>query len=672
MAVKSSSYDAFLSFRGSDTRHGFTGHLYKALCDSGIYTFIDDEELQRGEEITPALVKAIEGSRIAIIVLSKDYASSSFCLDELATILDYKSKGLLVIPVFYKVNPSDVRHQKGSYEKALAKHQERLKHNMDKLQKWKMALRQVADLSGYHLQDGDEYEYKFIVSVVDLVSDKINPARLHVGDYLVGLESRVTEVMKLLDVGSDDDGVHMIGIHGMGGVGKSTLARAAYNNLIAQNFDGLCYLEKVREESHKHGLKHLQSVLLQEILKKEIKVASVDKGALMIPQRLHGKKVLLVLDDVDEHEQLQAIVGSPDWFGPGSRVIITTRDKQLLTSHEVERTYEVNELNENDALQLLTWKAFKEEKADPTYAEVLKRVVTYASGLPLALEVIGSNLFRKSIKEWESAINQYKRIPHNRIQDILKVSFDALQDEEKSVFLDIACCLKGYKLTEVEVILGALYDDSMEHHIGVLVEKSLIKVDQCGTVELHDLIQDMGRQIDQMESPKNPGKRRRLWLPKDIIQVLEDNTGTREIEIIYLDVPISDEEETIEWDGNAFKEMKRLKILIIKSGKFSEGPKCLPNSLRVLEWWGYPSHCLPSDFQPRKLVICKLPNGFITSFELLDDLSKASLTSTLFSTCKLINSLHSILISFLFPLCFFAEESNSFEFWWMQKFKTDT
>ncbi|KAG5007409.1 hypothetical protein JHK85_025951 [Glycine max] len=110
------SYDVFLSFRGEDTHYGFTGNLYKALDDRGIHSFIDDEELQRGDEITPALPKAIQESRIAIIVLSKNYASSSFCLDELATILHCaQKKGLLVIPVFYNVDPSDARHHKGSY-----------------------------------------------------------------------------------------------------------------------------------------------------------------------------------------------------------------------------------------------------------------------------------------------------------------------------------------------------------------------------------------------------------------------------------------------------------------------------------------------------------------------------------------------------------------------------
>jgi len=145
----------FLSFTGQDTRNGFTGYLYKALTDRGIHTFIDDEELQRGEKIMPSLVKAIAETRIAILVFSKNYAFSSFCLDELVHILDLiREKGRLVLPIFYDVDPSDVRHQRGSYREALDRHDERFQTDKEKVQKWRIALSQAADLSGYHFKHG--------------------------------------------------------------------------------------------------------------------------------------------------------------------------------------------------------------------------------------------------------------------------------------------------------------------------------------------------------------------------------------------------------------------------------------------------------------------------------------------------------------------------------------
>ncbi|KAG6628021.1 hypothetical protein CIPAW_15G170900 [Carya illinoinensis] len=145
-------YDVFLSFRGKDTRNTFTVHLYRTLTQKGIRTFIDKDELIRGDEISPTLLQAIEVSRISIIVLSKNYASSTWCLDELLKILDQCKESMQqkILSVFYHVDPSDVRHKRKSFGKALAKHAEKLNVDM-KLQLWKEALREVAQLSGYHL-----------------------------------------------------------------------------------------------------------------------------------------------------------------------------------------------------------------------------------------------------------------------------------------------------------------------------------------------------------------------------------------------------------------------------------------------------------------------------------------------------------------------------------------
>jgi hypothetical protein len=161
------TYDVFLSFRGTDTRYSFTGNFYKALCDSGVRTFIDDRELHGGDEISPSLVKAIEESRIFIPVFSINYASSSFCLDELVHILHcFKANGCLVLPIFYDVEPSNVRHQTGSYGEALAKHVERFQNNieryndnMERLHKWKMALNHAANMSGYHFNPRYQLHY---------------------------------------------------------------------------------------------------------------------------------------------------------------------------------------------------------------------------------------------------------------------------------------------------------------------------------------------------------------------------------------------------------------------------------------------------------------------------------------------------------------------------------
>ncbi|WKA11587.1 hypothetical protein VitviT2T_029069 [Vitis vinifera] len=161
MAISSSSfcsssssfergYDVFLSFRGEDTRNNFTAHLYKELRTKGINTFIDDDKLDRGQVISPALVAAIENSMFSIIVLSENYASSRWCLEELVKILECKeSRGQRVLPIFYNVDPSDVRKHMGKFGEALAKHEENFKENMGRVQIWRDALTQVANLSGW-------------------------------------------------------------------------------------------------------------------------------------------------------------------------------------------------------------------------------------------------------------------------------------------------------------------------------------------------------------------------------------------------------------------------------------------------------------------------------------------------------------------------------------------
>ena len=146
------TYEVFLSFRGEDTRNGFTSHLYTALVQKGIYTFIDDEKLERGKSISPTLVKAIKESRFAIVILSKNYASSMWCLEELEEIIGCITKtGMIVLPIFYNVDPSDVRKQIGTFKQAFDEHEQCFKENIEKVQKWRAVLKEVANISGWHL-----------------------------------------------------------------------------------------------------------------------------------------------------------------------------------------------------------------------------------------------------------------------------------------------------------------------------------------------------------------------------------------------------------------------------------------------------------------------------------------------------------------------------------------
>ncbi|XP_028805609.1 TMV resistance protein N-like [Neltuma alba] len=156
------TYDVFLSFRGEDTHLNFVGDLYNSLHDlynslhqSGIHAFINDESLKAEEEIKASLLKAIRESKISIIVFSENYASLTFCLDELTKIVEcFKREGRLVYPAFYYADPSEVRHQRGSYGESLLYLQKRSETEEYKLQKWRLALSPTANLSGWHLKPG--------------------------------------------------------------------------------------------------------------------------------------------------------------------------------------------------------------------------------------------------------------------------------------------------------------------------------------------------------------------------------------------------------------------------------------------------------------------------------------------------------------------------------------
>ena len=250
-------------------------------------------------------------------------------------------------------------------------------------------------------------ESKFIKEIVDEISDsKLNRKPLSIARYPVGINNRVKTIFSNIE--SND--AHMIGIYGLGGIGKTTISKAIFNR-ICDHFDGFFYIENFREKSRtNNGVIELQETLLFEILRdRNLKVFNKSRGINMIMERLSFKKILLVLDDVDKWVHIENLLGGCDWFAFGSKIIITTRNKHLVaTLGKCFSMHEVKELDQDEALELFSMHAFQSNKPKKDYLELSNQVIQYTKGLPLALVIMGVDLCGRTKPEWKSAIDKVK------------------------------------------------------------------------------------------------------------------------------------------------------------------------------------------------------------------------------------------------------------------------
>ncbi|XP_009796290.2 TMV resistance protein N-like isoform X2 [Nicotiana sylvestris] len=525
------NYKVFLSFRGEDTRKTFTGHLFKGLENNGIFTFQDDKRLEHGASISDELLKAIEQSQVALVVFSKNYATSRWCLDELVKIMECKDQcGQTVIPVFYDVDPSHVRNQRESFAEAFDKHEPRYRDDDEgrqKLQRWRNALTAAANLKGYDVRDGIEAEN--IQQIVDQISKLCNSATLSSLRDVVGIDTHLDKLKSLLKVGINDVRI-ILGIWGMGGLGKTTIARVIFD-ILSHQFEAACFLADIKENEKRHQLHSLQNTLLSELSRrKDDYVNNKHDGKRMIPDRLFSKKVLIVLDDIDHKDHLEYLAGDIGWFGNGSRVVVTTRNKHLIEKNDV--IYEMTALSDHESIQLFCQHAFRKEDPDEHFKKLSLEVVKYANGLPLALKVWGSLLHNLGLTEWKSAIEQMKINSNSEIVDKLKISYDGLEPIQQEMFLDIACFLRGEQKAYILQILESCHIGA-EYGLRILIDKSLVFItEDYQIIQMHDLIQDMGKYIVNLQ--KNPGERSRLWLNEDFEEVMTNNAHLPSLRTINL------------------------------------------------------------------------------------------------------------------------------------------
>eukprot|EP01018_Ginkgo_biloba_P007831 Gb_27126 [translate_table: standard] len=489
-----------------------------------------------GLDIDPSLREAIRDSKIHIPIFSRGYADSVWCLEEVKEMC--QSKGLmqpsnvrypengLIIPLFYDVEPSDVRyHSKGRYKEAFEelankRDDNRRRHDEDTISAWKQALHRVSSHSGWSLHTASWYEGKLVKRVVTDVLRTLNNVPLDVAKYPVGLKVRMEKVIELLEIASNES-VITLGIWGMGGLGKTTLAKAVFNDIRLQ-FQASCFVSNARA----NDLTKLQEQILRDL----IGVNDIDHGKTTMKSRLGSIRALVVLDDIDHTKQLEAL-SIEDWFGDGSRVIVTTRDKHILNLAQA-KIWKMKELEKDDALELFSCHAFLRARPEGEYEDLSVEVVDACGGLPLSLEVLGAFLYdKRDAKLWHQVAKQLQNLMYDDIRGRLEISYQALNPHEKEIFLDIACFFltgeRSFPLHDLEMMKKnmisfweSLYvapDLAIEN----LMLKSLVSRNNKMEFVMHDHLRDMGRAIVEEESPLELGKRSRLWKAEDARQVLE-------------------------------------------------------------------------------------------------------------------------------------------------------
>ncbi|KAH9288753.1 hypothetical protein KI387_032870 [Taxus chinensis] len=502
-------YDAFISHRGPDVKETLASELFNSLQDSGYRAFLDSEEIQGGDSIPTTLHNAICSSLVQIAIFSPGYAHSKWCLDELVLMLQQSEA--LFIPVFYGVPPWHLRHiEKGSYAAAFSEYETKGRY-LDKLGAWKKALNSASDVAGYELSKHKQNLCKKIVSAVVKEIEKRKP--LYVAKHPVGL-TELIEDFEFQCLKFEKEKVKIVGIFGLGGSGKTTLAKELFNRKRSA-YDRSCFLYDVRESYVKDELQCLQSKLLKDLFGENRKFEKVDEGIAWFKHRATGSRLrfLIFVDDVDHQDQLDALLFD-DMLSSGSLVIVTTRDERVLTRARIVVRYKMEGMDRHHASQLFCWHAFLQSHPATGYEDLVDGFLNFCGGLPLSLKVLGAHVSGSSDRSyWQFELDKVKRMLPEDIKQRLKISFDALDSEQKQIFMDIACFFIGkerYMATKIWKASGW----NVEHALQILRDKSLVELvknrhtnwqrDEY-VFRMHDHLRDLGRDMaDELGPP-------RLW-----------------------------------------------------------------------------------------------------------------------------------------------------------------